>query len=174
MENLQTGSVSAPAPAPGSARPTFLTVLCILTFIGSAWGIIGNIQRYLTANTTAQFVSAATQEGREELQKSGDEGSKVANSILSGMDAMLNPANVKKAAIFGIVASVLTLLGGFLMFQLKKTGFYTYLVGTVVGIIGPFVAFSGAGVMGILTSSVMAFFGILFVVLYALNLKYLK
>jgi len=24
------------------ARPTFLTVLCILTFIGSAWGIIGN------------------------------------------------------------------------------------------------------------------------------------
>ena len=24
------------------ARPTFLTVLCILTFIGSAWGMIGN------------------------------------------------------------------------------------------------------------------------------------
>jgi|KBSMisStaDraftv2_1062788.scaffolds.fasta_scaffold00027_8 hypothetical protein len=173
MENVQTGTVSAPTPS-GPARPTFLTVLCILTFIGSTWGIISGITGYLTANTMSQMVSAATEESRQEIQKSGDEGSKVANSILDSVNAMMNPAAKKKAALFGIVASVLTLLGGFLMFQLKKTGFYTYALGTLVGIIGPFVAFSGAGFMGIVTSSVMAFFGILFVVLYGLNLKYLK
>ena len=175
MENLQTASVSAPTPSPGSARPTFLTVLCILTFIGSAWGIIGNVRNYLGANTASQLISAATEESRQELQKSGDEGSKVADTVLNSLGDMANPANIKKAAIFAIVASVLTLIGGFLMFQLKKTGFYTYVLGTVIGIVGPFVAFgTGGNIFGLIISSAMAFFGILFVVLYALNLKYLK
>lgn len=34
--------IDSGAPAGSGERPTFLTVLCILTFIGSAWGAIGN------------------------------------------------------------------------------------------------------------------------------------
>src|SRR6476620_11062411 len=101
MENVQTVTVIPPTPS-GPARPTFLTVLCILTFIGSTWGIIGSITNYLTANTAAQIVSAATEESRQEIQKSGDEGSKVANSILDSVSAMMDPAAKKKAALFGI------------------------------------------------------------------------
>ena len=31
-------------------RPTFLTVLCILTFIGSGWGVLGSIFNFFTAD----------------------------------------------------------------------------------------------------------------------------
>ncbi|MDA8886218.1 hypothetical protein N9I68_01420 [Bacteroidia bacterium] len=34
-------------------RPTFLTVLCILTFIGSGYGIFQGITSYATAETAA-------------------------------------------------------------------------------------------------------------------------
>ena len=32
-----------PFSAERPVRPTFLTVLCILTFIGSGWGLISNL-----------------------------------------------------------------------------------------------------------------------------------
>jgi hypothetical protein len=68
-------------------------------------GYYGTYTNYLTANTAAQFVRS-TEESRQEIQKSGDEGSKVANSILDSVNAMMDPASKKKAALFGIVASV--------------------------------------------------------------------
>ena len=170
MENLQTGSVTTPV---GPVRPTFLTVLCILTFIGSTWGIISNVRQYLTANTASALVSKAIEDSKTEIQKSGDEGSKTAESIMNSVNDALNPANLKKLAIYGGIASVLTLLGAFLMFQLKKNGFYIYVLGTLVGIVGTFMVFGG-NLIGMITGSAMSFFGILFVILYGLNLKHLK
>ena len=43
----------------GMVRPTFLTVLCILTFIGSGFGILGALYNYGTADATiAQLAEA--------------------------------------------------------------------------------------------------------------------
>ena len=36
-----------PFSAERPVRPTFLTVLCILTFIGSGWGLINNLGIYI-------------------------------------------------------------------------------------------------------------------------------
>jgi len=170
MENLQTGSVTTPA-AP--ARPTFLTVLCILTFIGSTWGVISNVRQYLTANTASALVNKAMEDSKSEIQKSSDEGSKTAESIMNSVSDALSSENLKKLAIYGGIASLLTLLGGLLMFQLKRSGFYLYVLGTLIGIVGTFMVF-GSNLVGMFTGGAMAFFGILFVILYALNLKYLK
>jgi hypothetical protein len=171
MENFQSDQLAGPVKP---SRPPFLTILCILTFIGSGWGIISGASGYFTANATAGVAQAAMEDVREEVENQGTAGSKFAEKVLSGTSEMLQPEKLKKNALFGMVASVFTLLGGILMFGLKKTGFYSYVLGTAIGIAGPFVAFGGGNVMTILSSSFAAFIGILFVILYGLNLKHLR
>ena len=171
MENFEPGQPNVVAKP---ARPVFLTVLCILTFIGSGWGIISGISSYLTANTAAGVAQAAMQDAKEKLEDEGNTGSRLAEKMLSGTSEMLQPANIKKSALFSIVASVFTLLGAILMFGLKKAGFYSYLLGTVISIAGPFIAFGGGNFLTIITSSAIAFIGILFVVLFGLNVKHLR
>ncbi|MCO5239195.1 MAG: hypothetical protein M9904_04000 [Chitinophagaceae bacterium] len=171
MEDILPDQLTTATPP---SRPTFLTVLCILTFIGSSWGILSGITSHISADATSDIAQAAMQDAREEIEKEGNAGAKFAEKILSGTAVMLQPENLKKSALFSIVASVFTLLGGILMFGLKKTGFYSYVLGTATGIAGPFIAFGGASFLTILSSSFIAFFGILFVVLYGLNLKHLR
>lgn len=163
-----------PAVAAKPQRPVMLTVLCILTFIGSGWGILQGITGYFSAETTAEMAQVAMQDARDKIEEEGEAGSKLADKILSGTSAMLQPENLKKSALFSTIASVFTLLGGILMFGLKKTGFYSYVLGTVLGVAGPFVAFGGASLLTILSSSAVAFIGVLFVILYGLNFKYLR
>ncbi len=157
-------------------RPTFLTVLCILTFIGSGWGIISGFTSYASANLTAGLTQTAVEDAQRELEKEevSNAGTQMANQIFAGMSDLLNPENIRKNAIFSIVSCVFTLLGAILMFRLSKTGFWLYLLGTLIGIVAPFIVYGGSNIFSILTSSAFAFFGILFVVLYGLNLKHLK
>ena len=58
------------------------------------------------------------------------------------------------------------------MWKLKKTGFYIYTVGQLAYVIVPFVMIGGglAGLMGI----VGAIFPVIFIILYALNLKHMS
>jgi hypothetical protein len=60
------------------------------------------------------------------------------------------------------------------MFQLKKPGFWLYLAGTAVAVLAPIMVYGATNIMSIGMSAVIGFFGILFAVLYSLNLKYMK
>lgn len=157
-------------------RPTFLTVLCILTFIGSGWGIISGFTSYASANLTAGLTQTAMEDAQRELenQEISNSGTAMANQMLAGMSDVLNPENIRKNAMFSIVSCVFTLLGAILMFRLSKTGFWLYILGTLIGIVAPFVVYGPSNFVTIISSSAIAFFGILFVVLYGLNLKHLK
>ena len=171
MENFQPDQ---PVVTTKPVRPVLLTVLCILTFIGSGWGIVSGITSYLSADVTSDIARAAMQDAKDKIEDEANAGSKFAEKILSGTSEMLRPENLKKSALFSIVASVFTLLGGILMFGLKKAGFYSYVLGTILGIAGPFIAFGGGNFITILSSSFIAFIGIFFVILYGLNVKHLR
>src|SRR5450432_2265751 len=116
-------------------RPVFLTVLCILTFIGSGWGFIGKSMEYFTATTQAAAILMAKEKANADLLRNGhtDKGSLFAKKIVNSLS--VSPANIKKGAISGAAAAILCLAGGFLMWKLKRTGFFVYLAGTMVGII---------------------------------------
>jgi hypothetical protein len=60
------------------------------------------------------------------------------------------------------------------MFQLKKIGFWAYVAGTGIGIITPLIVYGPANLMGVGITAIYGFFGILFAVLYSLNLKYMR
>ena len=97
MENVQS-SVSVPE---GPKRPILLTILCILTFIGSGWGIVSNINKYMNADITSQVAGNILDSAKEQISKeSGNNGTsnKMAEQVLKGASRMLDPANMKKNA----------------------------------------------------------------------------
>jgi hypothetical protein len=59
-----------------------------------------------------------------------------------------------------------------LMWGLDKKGFWLYLAGTAVTIIAPLMIYDG--IMGMAASGSAAFIGILFSILYFLNVKHLN
>lgn len=170
MENDQMGQPAVPV------RPTFLTVLCILTFIGSGWSILNNISTYRQADTAASVVSAAldTATSQIELQGADEPGAEIANKMLAGARELSDPVKIKKNALFGLMAAVITLGGAFLMFQLNKKGFWLYVFGTGITVVAPFLVFGMANFIGVLMGAVSGFIGIVFCVLYAMNLKHMS
>jgi type III secretory pathway component EscR len=157
-----------------AARPTFITVLCILTFIGSGWGLISESIKYSTADSQAAVISKVKEKANADIQKNNkdDEGAQFAKKMVNSIST--SPDNIRKGALSNIAAAILCLAGAFMMWKLKKTGFYLYVAGTLVGIISPFVIFGGSNMMSILSSVVIGFVGLIFVILYGVNLKYMK
>ncbi len=216
MDHLENENFQEP-------RSTFLTVLCILTFIGSGWGLFSAVTAYNTAERTiAVFTNSnmsnkdiskakmdtlimapstdtnPTGQVNDHLKDSiaGDNNLEVAedNSNKSEVDTtsasyetgrsfadkmrnnvmdMLSVSKMKHSAMGSFVAALFTLAGAFFMWRLRKNGFYLYILGVVIGIVVPFYIFSG-NLLAIGLASFSSFFGLIFVALYALNLKSMK
>ncbi len=89
-----------------NGRPTFLTVLCILTFIGSGLGVLGGLLGMVGTSALGMFA----------------------------------PQGTMLVQILGLAASGLCLYGTLQMCGLKKQGFTLYLIGAVIGIVGPIIS----------------------------------
>lgn len=156
-------------------RSSFLTWLCILTFIGSGWAIISCIWSYTTAAKTSTMFSqnvvmkrdSAFQKDTAAIDK---KHSAIEGKIKASFSKILKEDNIRKTAIGGFIAALLTLTGALFMWHLKKEGFYIYISGVVFGILVPFYVF-GNDLIAIGASSFANFFGLVFIALYALNLK---
>lgn len=161
------------APA---ARPTFITVLCILTFIGSGWGLIGGAIQYFSADKQALSMSISKQKVATDMEKSGknDAGTQMAEKMVNSMSSAFTAENIKKTGIASIVGALFCLGGAFLMWQLKRNGFFLYIAGTLIGIISPIIIYGTDNLMSIITSVMVGFLGIVFVILYGVNMKHMK
>lgn len=90
-----------------SKRPTFLTVLCILTFIGSGLGLLFSLLGLVAAGAVESFASS-----------------------IPGMSEVAGLGLVR--TLINVVLIGGSLYGAIMMFQLKKLGFYIYAVANVV------------------------------------------
>ena len=165
-------------------RPTFLTVLCILTFIGSGWAILSSAWSYSTASKFTKDMTAFKHDNRDSVllkdsvslndtahvNKKGRHSSEFGLQMRSAFSKMLTEDNIRKGAIGGIIAAFFTLIGAILMWRLKRIGFYIYIVGVVIAGIIPFYLY-GSNFLAVGISSFGSFFGLIFIALYALNLK---
>lgn len=166
-----TDLLSNPAyEQPVPKRPTFLTVLCILTFIGSGWGVIGNIIGYLGAEKNAETMGMAKQILNS--KSSSDEGSKLVSEMMG--TSVFTADNLKYAALAGLAGAIFCLAGAILMWNLKKTGFFSYLLGTAIGLAVPLVLFGFGNIFGLMSVAIGGLFGIGFCIMYGVNLKYMK
>lgn len=157
-----TNNTGAVAAAP--AKPTFLKVLCILTFIGAPLGLIQGIMSYFTYSKLGQLGDAMA----------GVAGGDEAAAAMNTMSSMLGLDYGKISMGYLIIGllNLLILVGALMMWMLKKVGFYLYAVGQVaiVGVMFGYIGGVVGGMMGIVT----AIFAIAFIIMYALNLKHLK
>lgn len=159
-------------------RPTFLTVLCILSFIGCGLGIFGGITGYFTNKAlvgTGDALSSEISNSMDEALSSGEMSdaeremaSALGNALGGSMDfgAMANSSLVQ-----GLMA-IVCLIGVFMMWKLKKTGFYIYTLAQIVTVAAPFVLVGGLA--GGLMATLGAIFPVIFIILYALNLKHMS
>lgn len=150
-------------------RPVFITILCIITFIGSIGGIIVNSLGYIHADAEVEKISS----GRSKTQLRNLFTSQNTVTEEHVRIGNLNVANYKKFSIGCIASYILCLVGTILIFKLKKTGFYSFTLGTFFNLLTHFLLFGdNFGTMGI--SIVAALTGFVFVILFGMNLKYME
>ena len=94
-------------------------------------------------------------------------------TMMGSASKIMTADNIRKTAIGAVISAILTLIGAILMWQLKRSGFYIYVVGTVVSLLVPFFLY-GFNTMSFGISFFSGFFGLLFTALYALNIKSLR
>ena len=166
-------------------RPTLLTVLCILTFIGSGWAIISSAIAYSTAPEYVKIFSESTRQKKAELKFNDSTVNKdsvnsnhrkrspFGEKMMASVSKMMTVDNIHKSAIGTIVSALFTLFGAILMWRLKRNGYFIYIVGIIIGLVVPFYLY-GNNFLAVGASSIASFFGLVFIALYALNIKNLK
>jgi hypothetical protein len=153
-------------------RPFLLTAICILSSIFGAWGLYEGIHSLTDdPQKVIQEAEAGAEEQRTTLGK--DLSSMTIQIIGSGLDMTRNEAaNATPLGIGRLLVSALSLLGIALMWNLRKAGFWLYLLASVGGL-ALLWAFAGDGMMAKIVVALLGFFSLLFIILYAVNLKYM-
>jgi len=129
-------------------RPALLTVLCILSFIGSGLGVLFGLLLTVGAGGILSFLDNIPG--------------------FSGAMAGSGGGTAIGYLILNLVLNAGTLTGAIMMWKLKKLGFWIYAGSYVIQFILPMIFIGGR--FGIFGFIIMA----LFVTLYALNLKHLE
>jgi len=152
----------------GKAKlPSGINILTILTFIGCGIGLLFTLLTPIIIKFALGFMQKAQSSGAELTTKQLVE-------IEKGKAAMeLSQANMVPLMIVGLLGIVLCLVGALWMRKLKKDGFWIYIGGELLPVIGGFIILGTAQFTGV-TSVVMGVgLPLLFVVLYSLQRKYL-
>jgi len=147
-EPKEEPKVEAPEQPPQQTvqtqRPTFLTVLCILSFIGSGLATLLFLISLVAAGAIMDFM---------------------------GSNPGMPEVSTGSGTMFFLVSFILalgSLTGAILMWNLKKTGFYLYVAANVVAIFTPLMFSTGnIGWFGLVIT-------VLFIVLYGLNFKHME
>jgi hypothetical protein len=148
-------------------RPGFLTVLCILSFVGIAFVVISALFNLFSYNSPAS---------RNVLDQMGP----LVNSVVQGIDfeRMIYLSQIRE--IINIVAALICLAGVIMMWKLKKIGYFIYLVGEVAPIITSVVLFFNFSSNPFISlvfwiGNALAFvFSAAFIIMYGVNLKHMS
>jgi hypothetical protein len=161
MENETT-----PAVQLHTHRPMFLTILCIIGFLGSLVGVVHNAMGIFDAANKSKeniaMVNAKIIAKDPDAEKKG--------FTLTNNSSNLNEENFFKFYIGGVFASLLTLVGCFFMWKLKRTGFYSFSLGTFFNVITLLLLF-GPNVLNSGNFLYAAIAGVLILILFATQLK---
>jgi hypothetical protein len=153
-------------------RPTFLTVLCFLTFMSSVSGLWTQSERLWNPGVMADRTRETYELVREKFKNEGsDENLKAMNEIFEAVIAQTTNQSMALGAIILLIFESVSLFAAYLMWNLEKKGFYLYLAGIAIAFLAPLLFIGGW--LGFITAMAGAFFSIFMAILYALNLKHM-
>ena len=154
-------------------RPTFLTVLCILTFLSCISDLWTYSDRLWSPGVMADQAREVFEQVQENLEAQEDQSSaEVVEKFFDGFMAELTAENIRMGAIILLIYNSLCLYGAYLMWGLQKRGYYFYLAGIAVVIVAPMILIGGW--LGGMTAFGGAFFSIIFALMYRSQLKYMS
>lgn len=158
-------------------RPTFLTVLCILSFIGSGFGLVDALTDYIgapIAEGSIEMVDEEMDEAMDELEESDAPESMVNffEAFMGDIQDNMTADKIRQGALGTGLSCLLTLIGAIMMWMLRKNGYYVYLAGIVLFILTPILVYSGW--MATMLVAINGFIGVMFSILYGVNLKHLR
>jgi hypothetical protein len=168
MTDLNTPANKPEFSEDGKAKlPSGINILTILTFIGCGIGLLFVL---LTPVLNKFFLGMM-----EKAKSSGAElTTKQLTDIEKGQAVIeLTQANMLPLMVIGLLGITLCLIGALWMRKLKKDGFWIYVGGELLPVIGSFIILGTAQFTGV-TSILMGIgLPLLFVILYAMQRKYL-
>jgi len=177
MEPIELNEIASPK----AERPVFITVLCIVSFIISAFAFYSSAVSSIQANLMQDFAkleqtmdSAMALSNNDSIvspqQKAAQNFSK---NIMKHTFSGLTSDNIYKAALANFCYGLLTLFGALLMWRLRKIGYWLYLVGILISIVAPVAIYGTGNWIGLFTTIGMGLLGITMVVLFTINKKHL-
>lgn len=157
-------------------RPTFLTVLCVLTWIVSAYTILTvPFNYFFSSQVTASTFQTTINETMTQMAEDSPEAAEMMQGIMMAASDMLSRAieNAGLIATTDLLVAILSAFGAFLMFKLRKQGFWIYVTAKVLSLASIF-AFLGVNVLTIGVVSFAGFIGLIMIVLYGINRKHMS
>ena len=153
-------------------RPTFLTILCFLTFMSAVSGLWTQSERLWNPGITADKTRETFEAVRENLDRQGNTAeAKTMDKMFEAIIEQTTPENIKTGAIIMLIFESLSLYAAYLMWNLQRRGYYLYLGGMAVAFLAPLLMIGGW--MGVITAMAGVFFSIFMAILYAVNLKHM-
>jgi len=157
-------------------RPTFLTVLCILTFVVSGYHFVqGLIGIFFSANVDTATFNEMSEQLYESMEEMDGDQREFMQGFIDSIQVTINAIieNAVAIGVFEMLASALGIFGAVLMFKLNKKGYYLYILAKIIGVVVPLVII-GVNILTISLYGFVALLGILFIVLYGVNVKYMR
>lgn len=162
-------------------RSTFLMVMCIISFALCGLvifnGLASVIMSKLVGQTTEIFNEldsiSKVQQDSSKLYRPQNNIDKKANDIFRNSFGGMTYKNIRNSGFINIIGGVLILFSTLLMWNLRKLGFWLFILAVVLISIAPIVIYGSQNILGGITSLIWAFVGIIFIVLFAINKKQL-
>lgn len=156
-------------------RPTFLKVLCILSFISIGLSLIFSLGSVFGGPQSEEEMVAQKVElleANEELRDSGMDGFADMMEQMTRMNESIN-ANFYMASVVSILALLIGFYGVFSMWQGKKLGFHLYIVYSLISVGQLYLFVSPADIpsIAIIFNLIVA---AVFILLYSRNLLWMK
>jgi len=148
-------------------RPELLSVLTILTFLGSGIGLVSSIWAFLKAKKAYETVL--------NLNERMDGASALARRFMNeGMVEVARKTyeNRLPILVFGLAGLVCCTYGAIQMRKLKKTGFYVWTVGELLPVVST-ILFIGGKALGTMSMFLEMLLPAVFILLYASQRKYM-
>ena len=158
-----------------SKRPALLTVLCVLTFVVSAYYLFSGIFALFVSDSFDQSQWDQISEQVSEALNDADENSaRIMETVMAAVSQTVTNT-IENAFMLGLAEIFVALLSGFgayWMWSLRKNGFWIYTAAKVIGVAVP-IFLLGFNIVTMAYYGFALFVGIVFIILYATTRKHM-
>ncbi|MFT6353173.1 MAG: hypothetical protein ACI83L_001900 [Cryomorphaceae bacterium] len=130
---------------------------------------------FSSSEESASTIQSALNDAMSQIAEDSPETAEMLEGVMLATTDTVSSAmdNAGLIATTDLLVALLSAFGAFLMFKLRKTGFWVYVLAKVLGLIAV-LAFLGVNVLTIIVVSFAGFIGLIMAILYAVNRKHMS